>query len=257
MTKDQRHDFILTTLAEKGDVTVAALAAECGVDLVTIRRDLAELEERGVLRRVRGGATASRGGQVAFAFAQAQQTHTRAKKAIAVAVARRLQPGMSVSLDTGTTTLAVARQLARTPNLRVLTSSLAIASVLYPHDNIELVLLGGMARRGSPDLFGALTEENVRGFRVNLAILGADAVSPDGLFTTDACIARVSQAMIAGADEAILVADSSKFGRSAFVRFAGWDKIAWVVTDDRIAPDARAWLQKAAGSVEFSATETP
>ena len=104
---------------------------------------------------------------------------------------------MTVALDTGTT-LEVSNAIAGIENLTVLTSSLAIASTLYARDTINLVLLGGKARRGSPDLAGWLTEENLKHFRVDVTMVGADGADRDGLYTNDESIARVTQAMIAG-----------------------------------------------------------
>jgi DeoR/GlpR family transcriptional regulator of sugar metabolism len=87
-----------------------------------------------------------------------------------------------------------------------------------------------------------LTEENLRRFRVDLAVLGADALRPEGLFTTDTEIARVSQSMLVAAERAVVVADSSKFADSAFVRFADWYHVHEVVTDAGIPDEARGWL---------------
>lgn len=247
----KRHRAILELLAGQGEVLVEGLARRFGVDLVTIRRDLAWLERDGLLRRTHGGAVASRIGRIELAFQKKSETRGREKAAIAQAVAAMVRPGMAISLDTRTTTLEVAREVAGTPGLKVLTPSLAIVSALYPHDNIEIVLLGGVVRRGSPDLYGVLTEDNVRRFTVDMAILGADAVSPDGLFTTDAGVSRVSQAMIKASRTAVLVIDSGKFGAAAFVRFATWDEVDHVVTDEGAPPDARAWLEKAVARVTY------
>ena len=162
-----------------------------------------------------------------------------------------VKPGMTVVLDTGTTTLEVARALAGIPDLRVLTSSLAIASALQAHDNLELVLLGGSLRRQSPDLSGPLTEENLRQFRPDLAILGADAVDRDGAYTADLGVASLSRAMIAGAQASCLVADSSKFARRAFVQFAPWELIDHLVTDTGLGPEERAWATDTIRSVHL------
>jgi DeoR/GlpR family transcriptional regulator of sugar metabolism len=143
----------------------------------------------------------------------------------------------------------VAKAIAGIPGLKVLTSSLAIASVLHGHDNIDLVLSGGNARKRSPDLFGPLTEENLLQFRTNLAILGADAADRHGLYTTDAETARVSKAIVAGSEEVMLVADSGKFGRTSFVKYADWGKIHRVVTDGGIGEGERRWLKKAVSEV--------
>ena len=251
MTRDHRHEAILERLSGGGEVSAETLAGEFGVNIVTIRRDLAYLERQGLLRRTHGGAALSRYGTIAFSFQKKEQTHLAEKAAIASAAAEMVAPGMAVTLDTGLTTLELARRLVGVPNLKVLTSSLAIASVLYAHDNVELVLLGGTVRRGSPDLIGAVTEENLRRFQTDLTFLGADAVTREGLFTTDADVARVSQAMLARSRTAVLLIDSGKFRASAFVRQASWAEIGQVVTDEGAPAEARAWLGQVVRKVTY------
>lgn len=245
MTRRRRQDLILEQLARNDELSAEALSSQFGVNIVTIRRDLAALESAGLLRRTHGGAMPAPRGRVEFEFQQRQQAMTAEKAAIAEQAARLVRPGMAVSLDTGTTTLGLARRLATVAPLRVLTSSLPIAAELCRCDGIELVLLGGTVRKGSPDMAGLLTEDNLRRFHVNIAFIGADAATRAGLFTTDANIARVSAAMIANADQAILLADHSKFAASAFVRFALWNSISRAITDTGATPDQRAWLNSA------------
>lgn len=245
MRPSQRHDAILRQLTDRGPASVADFAARLDASEITIRRDLSTLAARGLLRRTRGGAAPVPNGTAEFVFEQARQSaNLQAKRAIGSAVAERIKPGTSLSLDTGTTTLEVARCLPRSTNLRVLTSSLAIASLLHTREDVELILLGGAVRKGSPDLYGLLTERNLRDFRVDLAVIGADAVGPDGLFTTDQRIAQVSHAMIESADEVCLVADASKFGSRALIRFAEWDQIVWVATDAALGQKDRRWLRR-------------
>ncbi|HOS43352.1 MAG TPA: hypothetical protein PK794_06650, partial [Armatimonadota bacterium] len=174
------------------------------------------------------------------------------KQAIARAAAALVEPGMTLVLDTGTTTLEVARAIVGVPDLTVLTSSLAIASALYGRENISLILLGGGVRQHSPDLSGPLTEENLRRFRTHLAVLGADAADRDGLYTADQAIAAVSRAMIASAEETVLVADSDKFAKRAFVHFADWAEITHLVTDSGLGKDDQRWLAKAGVDVRVA-----
>ena len=254
--KNPRHKAILDILASGGDTSVQDLAGRFGVSLMTIRRDLALLEREGELTRTHGGAVLSKAGVVEFAFEARAKEHAAEKRAIGEAVASMIRPGMAISLDTGSTTLEVARAtvlaLGNRDPLTVLTSSLVIASALYAHDNVDLVLLGGTARKGSPDLTGWLTEENLKRFRVDLAVLGADGLTQDGAFTTDVNVARVSQAMAAGAQRTVLAADHSKFEKTAFVCFAPWTKFTHVVTDDQVPPPVRRWLNKAVKHVVYA-----
>ncbi|HEY3417446.1 MAG TPA: hypothetical protein VGM23_11235, partial [Armatimonadota bacterium] len=173
------------------------------------------------------------------------------KQAIARAAATLIRPGMAITIDTGTTPLEVARAIARTPDLRVLTSSLAVASLLYATPNIDLILLGGNVRQDSPDLSGSLTEENLSRFRPDLAVLGADAADRDGLFTSDLSFAHVSRAMIANAGEVLFVIDSAKIGRCSFVKFAEWRQAHHLVTDSGVSAENREWLLGAVPDVRI------
>lgn len=240
-----RQQRIVQLLTDTPALRVRELAASLGVSEMTVRRDLDALTAAGAVTRTHGAAALERGTVLQFAFQQKQSTNEAAKRAIAAEVARMIRPGATVSLDTGTTTLEVARRLRSVRDLRVLTTSLAIASVLYGADGVEVVLLGGTMRRGSPDLSGALTEENVRRFRVDMAVLGADGADRGGVYTTDTGIAGVSRAMIGGARETVLAADASKFAAPAFVRIAPWNSIHCVVSDTALARPVRTWLRQA------------
>lgn len=244
MMLNKRQSSILDILAHSGDVAVQNLAGRFCVSEMTIRRDLVLLEKQGELTRTHGGAVLSKPGVIEFAFSRKGKENAAEKQAIAKEVLNLIHPGMTVTLDTGTTTLEVAKRLTGIKPLTVLTSSLPIASTLYAYDHIELVLLGGTARKGNPDLSGWLTEENLKRFRVNLAVLGSDGLMPDGLFTTDMNVARVSQAIIQGAERIILVADHSKIGKTSFVKFAEWDAVDRLITDSKVSPAARKWLKK-------------
>ena len=244
-----RQQAILKRVSQKGEAYVQDLSEELDVTPMTIRRDLECLEQRGELARIHGGAICTKPAVIEFEFMERNRMRLAEKQAIAWEVARTIKPGMTLTLDTGTTTLEVARAIAGIPGLKVLTSSLAIASVLHGHDNIDLVLLGGNARKSSPDLFGPLTEENLLQFRTNLAILGADAVNRQGVYTTDPETSRVSKAIIAGSEKVVLVVDSGKFGRTSFSKCADWGKIFRVVTDSGIGSGDRRWLKKAVSEV--------
>lgn len=249
-----RRSSILEIVARSGEVSVENLARQFGVSVMTIRRDLAHLSRAGRLSRIHGGAVPSRAGVIEFSFHEKGNRRAVQKRAIASKVAAMVSPGMAISLDTGTTTLEIARALSGTSGVTVLTTSLAIASVLYANDNIELVLLGGNVRKNSPDLMGPLTEDNLKRFRIHLAVLGADAVTPDGIFTTDIGISRISRAMVENADNVVLAVDSTKFTQTAFVKCVSLQEIDRLVTDDGCSEDIRAWLEEAIDEVVYVST---
>ncbi len=245
MSKQRRHDEILALLGAQGERSVEELAAQFGVSTMTVRRDLGDLAEAGRVQRTHGGAVLSRTGIAQFRFVRRNEQRVAEKQAVARAAAARVRSGMSLLLDTGTTALEVAREIRNLDRLRVLTISLPVAAELHDAPGIELILLGGVVRRGEPDLTGTLTERNLAEFRVDLAILGADAVEPDGVFTDDLAVARVSQAMLRSAQTSLLVVDHSKFERHAFSKYADWQQFGMVVTDTGLSPAAREWLDQA------------
>lgn len=252
MKKNKRQEQILGMVALNGEVSVDTLAEKFGVSVMTIRRDLACLSRAGLLNRMHGGAVSSRAGVIEFSFRERGERNAAQKRAIAHVVADMITPVTTVLLDTGTTTLEVARAIKNTGPLTVLTTSLAIASVLHSSDSIEVVLLGGTVRKNNPDLAGGITEENLKRFRVHLAVLGADAVTPDGVFTTDEGISRISRAMADNSEAVVLAVDSSKFMQTAFMKAVPLDKVDKIVTDDGCLRDVRGWLEKKVTEVIYA-----
>jgi len=244
-----RQKKIVDVLTQKGEVLVQELAKRLKVATMTIRRDLHALERQGCLIRTHGGAVISNAGIIEFSFLKKGEEHGAEKRVIAARIAKMVEPGMTIALDTGTTCLEVAKAINGISNLQVLTSSLAIASALYARENIELVLLGGKARKGNPDLTGWLTEENLKHFRVSMAVLGADSADREGVYTTDEAVAHVSQGMITCAGVTVLAADHSKFGRASFLKYAVWSDFDHVVTDENLSSETRRWLNRVAKSV--------
>ena len=242
---NKRQSDILDLLRGHDGMSVRAMAERLRVTPATIRRDLDQLAHEGRLVRDHGSAHLSQAGVVEFRFHEKGRKFAAEKRAIGRTVAEMIDGGMTVALDTGTTTLEVARSIADRDGVTVVTTSLAIASVLHSQPGLEVVLLGGVVRKNVPDLTGVLTEENLKRFRVDLAVIGADAVGRDGAFTTDLAVARGTQAMMAGAARSVLAADSGKFAAQALYKFAEVAAFDVVVTDGGLNEDDRAWLAKA------------
>jgi DeoR/GlpR family transcriptional regulator of sugar metabolism len=239
-----RLEKIASLLAGRDEVTVQEMAEHFGVTPMTIRRDLDTLSRQGRVMRTHGGAMLAAPAVAAFEFMDRRTANPEVKRAIAEMALQRIEPGMTLLLDTGTTTLELARLLGGIPGLTVVTSSLAIASVLFAVPEMELILLGGTVNQNSPDLHGALTVDNLQSFHADLAFLGADGANAQGFYTSDLSIAQVSRAIIVSADSAVLLIDSSKFGAPTFARIAGWNALAGVVTDSRLRPADKRLLKK-------------
>ena len=231
-----RRTLILERLDSEGECHVMRMADDLGVSPMTIRRDLDALEKEGRVLRTHGGAAPA--GRVAFAFQflQRENEQSAAKLAIGILAASLVQDGQSVLLDSGTTTLAVARELKARRKLTVITTSLPIASELQHSDAAELILLGGNLRRETPDLIGALTEMNLEQLRADVAFIGAEAVDAGGtVFSSSLAVARLLKKMAASARQVHIVADSTKIGRSALARFGVLKNWSGLITDNGIA----------------------
>jgi DeoR family transcriptional regulator, fructose operon transcriptional repressor len=233
----ERLAAIERLLRERGQCTVEVLASELNVSDMTIRRDLQHLAEAGRVVRTHGGAAPAE--QVLFEFQFLRRTRQQGeqKDAIGERAAALVEDGQSVMLDSGTTTLSLARHLVRRQRLVVITTSLPIAATLQSAVGVETHLLGGIIRRDTPDLSGPLTEANLDAFHADLAFIGADAVGTDGeLFNASMSNGRMLAKMATRAGAVYVVADSSKIGRSALSRFGNVRNWSGLITDNCISP---------------------
>lgn len=238
---DRRRREILDRVRAAGTVRVAELAKELEVSDMTVRRDLERLARDGELRKVHGGATLPSDSSAAEpGFARKSGLQLPEKAAIAAAAEAMVQPGMSVSLNSGTTTHALARTLRRVPDITVVTNSPRIAEVLTDASAAgqTVVLLGGV-RTPSDALVGPLTTAALRTLHVDLCFLGVHGLSErNGLTTPNMMEAEVNRLFLDRCDRCVVLADSTKWGLAGLHRIAGLDEVDAVVMDDGL--DARA-----------------
>jgi DeoR family glycerol-3-phosphate regulon repressor len=226
-----RQQEIVDLARRRRRVTVEDLAARFGVTRQTIRRDLGDLCERGVLNRVHGGAMLDSGVENVAYKARAALAGPQ-KAAIGRRCAADIPNDCSLFINIGTTTEAVARALAGHRRLLVITNNLNVATTLARNEEVELVVAGGVLRRSDNGLIGEATVDFVRQFKVDYAIVGASAIDADGaLLDYDFREVRVAQAIIANARRSYLVADSGKFARTAPVRIADLADLDALYTD--------------------------
>jgi DeoR/GlpR family transcriptional regulator of sugar metabolism len=233
-----RQSRIRERFAEQPGVSISRLAREFGVSGMTIRRDLAALEGKSQIQRTHGGAVLTERMILEFDYRDRRETNRGAKRAIAAAARKLVRPGQRIILDTGTTTLELATLLADGIDLTVITPSLAVASELQHAPGVTVVLLGGVVRKGSPDLTGAVTEHSLELFAADIAFQGADAIGLDGaIYNSDLQLAKVDQHMRRIATRCCVLADHSKIGRTALARNGSLADIDILITD-RAAPAA-------------------
>jgi DeoR family transcriptional regulator of aga operon len=238
----ERVAAILDRLADAGSVVVSELAAEFGVSLATLRRDLQLLEEQKLLGRTHGGAVAL---DVDYELPVRYRTQQREqKRAIARVAVTRIPLGAVVGLTGGTTTTEVAHQLIVRDSLTVVTNALNIAAELAIRPKVKVVVPGGVARPQSYELVGVWSEQALRGINIGVAVVGVDGVDADGGITThDEVEAHTNAALLARARTVVVVADSSKLGRVHLARIAGLDDVDEIITDDAADPDTVARLR--------------
>ncbi len=242
----ERRRKILKILRSDTSVDTSELARTLNVSEMTIRRDLKQLELQNAILRSYGGATLARRIHLEFQFDQRRQGALASKQAIGRAAADLVEPNETVFIDTGTTTLEFARELARRDiPVTVATSSLAVGSELWGRDQIRVLMLGGQLREGSPDLTGPLCEHSLEMLQATRAFLGCDALHPErGFFAADTEGARVSATMLRNASWRCVVVDGSKIGKTAPVRYASLEDIEMLITDDSAREEDLAALRQ-------------
>ncbi len=230
LSKLQRHERIVAELRGAPTLRVSELALDFDVSTETVRRDLDELQERGLINRTYGGAVPPLGGEPAVS--ERHRLMVREREAIGTAVARLIRPNEVVAIGAGATTLHVARRMAaECRDVTVLTHSFGAATVLAANPTIRVLICPGryVGREGM--IVGQETVDFLQSYHANRAILGATGVTAEGANDADPEAAAVYRALMARAAETTVVVDHTKFDQPALVRWGRWAEIARVVTD--------------------------
>lgn len=234
-----RRQVILDRVRASGYVGAGELARALHVDGSTIRRDLDRLERAGLVRRTRGGILpADPADTVDTPYEVRRSQNAGAKTAIGAAAAALVEEGQTVVLDNGSTTYEVAVALRRVRHLTVVTNDLMVALCLRGNPTHRVHVTGGLLLDTVYTLVGPTTVQALEQLHVDWAFLGAEGVHPDsGITNINVVEIPVKQAMIAGAERAVVVADSSKLGRRSLAPVCALGDVWAVVSDDGV-PDA-------------------
>lgn len=231
----QRHQRILQIARQNGKVQTEDLAQLLAVTVQTIRRDLTHLCRTGVLERIHGGAVLP-SGIMNIGYGDRRLQHKTAKQIIAQHCATLIPDNSSIFLNIGTTTEAVAHALLSHQNLMVVTNNLNVANILAENPSCQVIVAGGRLRRSDGGLTGDMTVDMIRQFKVDIAIIGASSMDQSGdILDFDPDEVRVSRAILNQSRRSILVADASKFGRTAAVKIGSLQDIDHFVTDAQLS----------------------
>lgn len=248
MLAEQRQKLILDALTQAGAVAIARLSRQFRVSRETVRRDLTALEQQGRLRRTHGGAMSIT--PVEADEAERQRVNIDEKRAIGRTAAKLVGDGMSVILDSGTTTGQVAEALTERRNLTVYTNDLAICRRLGRRNGNKVVLLGGALQAHENAVLGPDTVAMLAQYFADIAFIGAGGITSDGVLTDYSREAsELRGQMLLSARRPIIVADHTKFGKTTPVRVPNFGKTACVITDR--APDDRLRRRLVANGIEI------
>ena len=232
MLQVERHQKLIDYVNEKKNVTTEELSEVLAVSKPTVRRDVDALSKAGLIRKVHGGAVSVDSASLwEIPFSDKAAAYRQEKIQIGMAAARRTGPGDVLILDSGSTTLEVAKNLSQ-PLLTVLTNDLNVAYELAGKDNVQVLMCGGHLDKAVFTLTGSSTVDFFRKIHVNKLFLGCDALDLSfGLSDRSSATAATKQAMIQAADEVIVVTDSSKFDKKVVFHVCDLSDIDTIVTD--------------------------
>ncbi len=251
MTKrEQRNAKLLETLKEQVEVSVEDASMLLEVSEATVRRLFAELQEAGKIIRTHGGARIVPEPGTAYSYAVSSARKSREKRAIGRHAAQIVESGDKIFLDSGSTVFRFAEAVRDRLDEGDLTDIYAITNSVILIDLLakacRVLLLGGEVRPERRDLCGTVTEKMLMDYHVGKAFFGADAVNDKhGLMTTDSRTARIVEIVLDRSDRAYVLADSQKFGRNSFVRYAGLRDVTAIYTDGGLPETAAVQYENA------------
>lgn len=230
-----RHEKIMQLLVKNKTISVKELCELLQASEATIRRDLTQLENENKLERTHGGAYISDSIELNYeeTFNQKELISAVEKKRIAKRAFETLAEGDSIILDSGTTTLELARLIGDSDlSLMVLTNSTIISTVLAKNTNVELFVLGGKVRLNTLATVGSMAIEMLKRYNLSKAFVGVNGIAAEnGLTTPDTEEAEIKRAMLLAAKERIILTDSTKFQKIARCQIAPLSMVDKVITD--------------------------
>jgi DeoR family glycerol-3-phosphate regulon repressor len=232
MNQTRRSELIISLIKQRGFMSIDDLVTECCVTPQTIRRDLNQLSESGIISRYHGGAGI--GASRENAPYQDRKTHNKiVKERIADAIANMIPDGASLFINIGTTTEMVALRLLNHRNLHIVTNNIHVATILSAKEDFTVIIAAGEVRYRDGGIIGEATCDFIGQFQMDYGIIGISGISTEGaLLDFDFREVKVSQAILKNARTIILAADASKFERRAMVKQGDLSQVDYLVSDE-------------------------
>ena len=250
MFQSERQREIVALTMKSGRVEVAELSDRFGVTTETVRRDLSELQEQRMVRRVHGGAVPWEQTGFEPLLSVRNDLHDGEKRRLALRAVEELPTTGSIIIDSGSTLLRLAAAIPPTCDLRIVTNSLAIAQVLAERTSGDVVVIGGKVRKNTMAMVDADAVAAVEPLRVDTLFISSDAFSAEtGLTTPYREEAALKAAMIRSAGRVVALVDHSKVGRDHFIRFARWSDIDVLITNVEVPSDVVEAIESAGTTV--------
>lgn len=243
----------LEYVKQNGSLQVKDMAILQGVSEATIRRDLNELEDLGLIKRIHGGAILS---NISTTFEYMYQDkvglHAEEKKRIAEQALTEIHDGDAIFLDSGTTTYQLALLLENKKNLTIITYDMLIATSLKIHPSSQVIVSGGVLRGGYNVLIGTLTENFIRNMRVDVVMLSADAIDDQfGISNANYLEAGIKSLLVNAAKRVIVLADRTKFGKVAVAKVCDIKDVDMIITDKDLPQDLINMIIRSGVSIKY------
>ncbi|MEM6780161.1 MAG: DeoR/GlpR family DNA-binding transcription regulator [Planctomycetota bacterium] len=242
MTAETRRCQLRDLVRERGFAALGELAEALSVSESTIRRDLEALEESGQARRTHGGVYWSGDSDTMHVFQGRHADGWPAKQSIGRVAADLIEDHETILLDGGSTVYELARRILHRP-LQVVTNSLPVAHLLSTSETIDLILVGGCVRGRTSVTIGPMADRQIANLHVSKTFLSVAGVTERGFFNSDMMLAESEKAMIDAAEQTVVLADSSKFGRVGISQICRLQDVDMVVTDAGLDSQWKHWIE--------------
>lgn len=243
-TAEERRQRLLEIVRRRGFASLPELAGQLQVSESTVRRDVDHLEEAGAAQRTHGGVFYTGPSPKLPHFEQRQSTHWEKKRQIAARAAELIEDGDTVLLDGGSTTYELAQALVGRP-LQIVTNSLPVATLFASSDTVDLVVVGGYVHSRTGVTLGPYANEMLGKLCVRRAMLSIAGANERGYYNSNLLLVETERVMMEAADEVIVLADSTKFGRASLAHLCELGRIDTLVVDEGMDDSWQSRLEEA------------